>query len=137
MEHEPVYTLGEDYTARYVAADASLDQGKMREVAARIIGAYRTLVQDAATQPETKGCVALRHLRAVTERDGDGVPRELFDAAIRYMDTEGPADFGLEFIELTALGEPSPQDLAAVVFVAVDDEVYLVSQLAVADEDEG
>jgi len=137
MEQEPVYTLGEDYTARYAAADASLDQDKTREVAARIIGAYRTLVKDAATQPETEGCVALRHLRAVTERNGEGVPRELFDAAIRYMDTSGAKDFGLEYIELTALDEPSPQDLAAVVFVAVDDEVYLVAQLAVADEDEG
>lgn len=125
------YTLGDDYARQFAAADASLDQGAVRDVAANIIDTYRALLADPATQPELAGVVSLRFVRAVL----NAVPRELFDAAVRYVDSPQREADAFPFVELTAVDEPTPADLAAVVFTVVDDEVYLVSQLAMNDED--
>ncbi len=125
------YTLGDDYAQQFAAADASLEQGAVHDVAANIIDTYRTLLADPATQPDTAGVVSLRFVRAVL----NAVPRELFDAAVRFFDSEDRESLGFPFVELTAVDEPTPADLAAVVFTVVDDEVYLVGQLAMNDED--
>ena len=125
------YTLGDDYARQFASADASLEPGAVRDVAANIIDTYLALLADPATQPETAGVVSLRFVRGVL----NAVPRELFDAAVRYFDSPQREVEGFPFVELTAVDEPTPADLAAVVFTVVDDEVYLVSQLAMNDED--
>ena len=118
------HVLGEDYPALLAAADASLGEDAVREAADRIVAAYRVLVTDPATQPETETVVALRHVRAALPE----VARELVDAALRFLDTTPE---GFPPAEITCVDEPTPTDLAAAVLIAVpDDAVYLAGAIA-------
>jgi hypothetical protein len=122
---ETWHVLGEDYPARFAAADEALGRDAVHAAGTRIVEAYTELLAVPETQPETEGVVPIRLVREALA----DVARELFDAGIRFLDTQ-PEDFAS--YEGSELDEPSPADLAAAVFVEVDGaEVYLINAIAV------
>jgi hypothetical protein len=111
---------GADLPETFAAVDAALDSAQIKTTATRIIETYRRLVTDPANHAETAECVPLRLIRAALATE----PREYFDAALRWLDTQ-PS--GQPSSEITYMGKPTAADMAAAVFVAAGGEHYMAN----------
>jgi len=91
---------------KVAAADAALDKDEVRRAAEQAIRAHGGLLeQPEALAPGYDQVVTLHALRATLPL----IPRELIDAALRYLDHHQRA-------EVSEADDPTPQDEAAAVW---------------------
>ena len=117
------FVMGADVPETVAAVDATLDAAAVAATVARIVEAYRRLVADPAHHTQSAGCVALRRIRSALPDE----PRELLDAALRWLDTQPE---GQPPSEITFMGAPTPADLAQAVVACTDGEVYLANMVS-------
>jgi hypothetical protein len=131
---DTLHLLGEDYPARFAAVDATLDPAAVRTVAHKVIGAYRTLLLSPSVQEECElaGVVPLRLIRETVFNE----PRELFDAAIRFLDQANGEVEDFPYVEASEMDHPTAADMAAAVFFTPPgNESYFTTQIGLNDED--
>jgi hypothetical protein len=117
----------DDLESALARVDALFEASAVELAAGKIVESFRELVANPATprgHNEPAGCIPLRLVR----RSLGHQPRELFDAAVRWLLTldEPP-------VEITNLSLPLPADLAEAVVAVVDGDVYLCDQLGLME----
>lgn len=123
----PGHQLGVDLPFTLAAVDACYDEEALEMAATKIVEVFHALVVDPATpQGDVPGCVPLRLVRRALSHQ----PRELFDAAIRWLDAldEPP-------VEVSLLDRPGPSDIAEGVLLAdATGDLYIATQLGLIEE---
>lgn len=115
----------EDLEGSLARVDGLFDTYAVEMAGSKIVEVFRELVADPTTLPgEAAGCIPLRLVRRALNHQ----PRELFDAAVRWLLTldEPP-------MEITSLDLPLPADVAEAVIAVIDGEVFLCDQLGLME----
>lgn len=121
--------MGDDVAYTLATIDATFDHQVVELAARLIVETFRELVKSAAHQGDLPGTVRIRHVRRALDFPPRQLPRELFDAAIRWLEQldEPP-------VEITYLDDPTPADVAAAVVTPhPGGEVYLSNQLGLIE----